>query len=67
MKIRSIIFLLIFCVPLLTAAVPDIVEKQSGNIPAAVEKLPMAPELMSAWPMLHQGNTGKTAAVSIRC
>ena len=39
MKIRSIIFLLIFCVPLLTAAVPDIVEKQSGNIPAAVEKI----------------------------
>ena len=39
MKIRSIIFLLIFCVPLLTAAVPDIVEKQCGNIPAAVEKI----------------------------
>ena len=39
MKIRSIIFLLIFCVPLLTAAVPDIVEKQSGNIPAVVEKI----------------------------
>lgn len=39
MKIRSIIFILIFYVPLLTAAVSDVAGKQSGNIPAAVEKI----------------------------
>lgn len=48
MKIRSIIFLLIFCVPLLTAAVPDIVENNPEISRQLWKKLPMAPELMSA-------------------